>query len=536
MRMFLLALLTVKAAQAATFTVDTTSDAALSTCTAAPLDCSLRGAISAANLTPASDQILFELPPSDPGFQAATQHWLFSIGNVALPVIEAPLLIDGYSQAGATANTNSPAQGGLNGVLKIEIRGTSGVANQQNGLDISLNFFSQGPSTFRGLVISRFNSQIQLSGSAAHRVEGCYLGTDISGLNAAVLGNNNLGNGVRVQGPGPYVIGGVLPAARNLISGMSNGVVFQTGSDGIRIQGNLIGTDANGTLPLGNVVDAISSSSPLTNALIGGTDPAARNVISASRFGALRMFAGSANDFNGTLIQGNFIGTDVTGTKPMGNGFNPGSPSQPVSTIAVSGTQCRLDIGGSAPGAANLIAYGGEVGILNDRCMGVSSTLNRFYGNRGIPFDNVFGGGAVGATPNDVGDIDEQGGNRLQNFPEITLPSDFLPVGGTSVSLQYRVDTVLASAAYPLTVNFYRGACGGGSEKLLQSDSYTAAQAQTLKSFVLQSPDGGNVLPLLASTVDALGNNSEFSAMLGDAIFRSDFEDVLAPLRAGKCL
>ena len=61
------------------------------------------------------------------------------------------------------------------------------------------------------------------------------------------------------------------------------------------------------------------------------------------------------------------------------------------------------------------------------------------------------------------------------------------------------------------------------------------AQAQTLKSVVLQSPDGANVLPLLATAVDALGNSSEFSGMLGDEIFRGDFEDVLRPLSAGKC-
>ena len=69
----------------------------------------------------------------------------------------------------------------------------------------------------------------------------------------------------------------------------------------------------------------------------------------------------------------------------------------------------------------------------------------------------------------------------------------------------------------------------------MQSDSYSAAQAQTLKSVVLQSPDGANVLPLLATAVDALGNNSEFSGMLGAEIFRSDLEDVLRPLSGGKC-
>ena len=141
----------------------------------------------------------------------------------------------------------------------------------------------------------------------------------------------------------------------------------------------------------------------------------------------------------------------------------------------------------------------------------------------------------AGATANDVNDVDD-GGNRLQNFPEFAVPIAFLPSGGLSTSVQYRVDSALANASYPITVHFYRGACGGGSEKLMQTDVYTAAQAQSLKTITLNSPDGGNMLPLVASAIDAAGNNSEFSPMIGDAIMRSDFEDVLAPLTPGKCL
>ncbi len=512
---------------AATFTVDTTSDVALSACTAAPNDCSLRGAITAANVAADLDQINFNIPSTDSGFQAATQHWLILVGNTSLPTIENQVVIDGYSQPGALANTNSPDAGGLNGVLNIEIR-PSASAGSQVGLQLVGNNFALPASVIRGLTINRFFSQIQLGGSGAHRVEGCYLGTDITGSVAAVTTNSGRGFGVRVQGPGPYQIGGLLPAERNLMSGMFSAIVFQSGSDGIRIQGNLIGTNASGVSAVGNTNDAISSAAPIRNARIGGDTAAARNVIAASSFAALRLSSQSLTDFSGTLIEGNYIGTDVSGTRALGNGLNPSSPSQVQPAIIIGGLSCALSIGGLAPGQANLIAYSGGAGINNDQCPRIQTPLNRFYGNRGIPFDNVFGGGAIGATPNDAGDIDEVGGNRLQNYPELSLPA----IGSNLLS--YRVDTAVANATYPITVNFYRAGCGGGSDAFVGSATISAAQAQ--QTLTIDVTTLGSYLPLTATAVDAVGNTSEFAPAQGEEISRSGFEDVLAPLTPGRCL
>jgi CSLREA domain-containing protein len=511
---------------AATFVVDSTSDVALSACTAAPDDCSLRGAITAANVAADSDQIDFNIPSTDSGFQAATQHWLILVGNTSLPTIENQVVIDGYSQPGALANANSPDAGGLNSVLKIEIR-PSASAGSQVGLQLVGNNFALPASIIRGLTINRFFSQIQLGGSGAHRVEGCYLGTDISGSVAAVTTNSGRGVGVRVQGPGPYQIGGLLPAERNLMSGMFSAIVFQSGSDGIRIQGNLIGTTASGVSAVGNTNDAISSAAPIRNARIGGDIAAARNVIAASSFAALRLSSQSLTDFSGTLIEGNYIGTDVSGTRALGNGLNPSSPSQVQPSILVGGVSCALSIGGLAPGQANLIAYSGGAGISNDQCPRIQTPLNRFYGNRGIPFDNVFGGGAIGATPNDLADVDEVGGNRLQNFPELSLPA----IG--SDLLSYRVDTAVANATYPITMNFYRAGCGGGSDAFLGSATISAAQAQ--QALTIDVTTLGSYLPLTATAVDAVGNTSEFAPALGDDISRSGFEDQLAPLTSALC-
>lgn len=508
------------AAPAAIFTVDTSSDALLSACTAAAADCSLRGAITAANATPELDEIRFQLPTSDAGFQPATQHWRIAVGSTALPAISAAVVIDGYTQAGASANTQSTAQG-LNAVLTVELVPGTASGAQQVGLDTFGNNFAAAASTIRGLVISRFGSQIQLGGGAAHWVEGCFLGTDITGTQAAVSTPGGRGNGIRVQGPGPYQIGGSLPAQRNLISGMFTAVNQFAASDGLVIRGNLIGTDVSGTLALGNTTDALSlQQGSLRNAQIGGADPAMRNVIAASSFSAISLFASGAGALAGTRIEGNFFGTDVGGTRPLGNGLNPASPTQPQPSITVLGNgACDLQIGGTGAGQANLIAHSGLQGVRNDSCRGVVAADNVYLGNRGAAFDNVAGGGLIGLTPNDAGDPDEGGGNRLQNFPELQLVA-ILPTG--DVQLSYRVDTALANAGYPLQLRFYRAGPGGGGVARVGVATYTTPGE--LAGITLPAP----ALPITAVVVDAAGNQSEFAPMLGEVIGGNGFE---APLR-----
>lgn len=504
-------------APAAVLIVDTSSDSALSACTAAPDDCSLRGAITAANANPDADEIRFALPMADAGFQSATQHWRISVGNTALPPISEGVLIDGTTQPGASANTQTPVQGGLNGTLKIELVPGTSFGTQQNGLDLLSNNFNAAATTIRGLVISRFFAQIQLAGSAAHRVEGCYLGTDISGTQSAVSTPSGRGTGIRLQGPGPYQIGGTTPAQRNLLSGLSSAVVQQAVPDGLRIQGNLFGTDVTGILPIANIGDALQfNQGTLRNAQIGGTDPLERNVIAASGFSAILLFGSGSTPFAGTRIEGNYFGTDVTGARPLGNGLNPASPSQPQATISVSGiVGCNLQVGGPAAGQANLIAYGGLQGVRNDGCRGLVASDNQYLANRGLAFDNVQGGGFIGATPNDAGDPDDGGGNRLQNFPELTIDA-VLPNGDVQVS--YRVDTALANATYPLEVRFHRAGPGGGAVARVGQASYTTPNA--VATLTLPAP----ALPLTAVAVDAAGNQSEFAPALGDAMLRDGFE------------
>src|SRR5262249_37459181 len=84
----------------------------------------------------------------------------------------------------------------------------------------------------------------------------------------------------------------------------------------IVVQGNLIGTDATGAAALGNYSGGILSSQSRDD-LIGGPSVAARNVISSSAgFGI--MVTGNYGGDN--VSQGNYSGTDATGSVALGNG------------------------------------------------------------------------------------------------------------------------------------------------------------------------------------------------------------------------
>jgi titin len=77
---------------------------------------------------------------------------------------------------------------------------------------------------------------------------------------------------------------------------------------------------------------------------VGGTAPGAANLISGNQTGIQVV-----ND--GGQIQGNLIGTDVTGASALGNVIGI--------YVAASGTI----IGGTGSGAGNTIAYNANVGV-----------------------------------------------------------------------------------------------------------------------------------------------------------------------------
>src|SRR5207245_3674403 len=147
----------------------------------------------------------------------------------------------------------------------------------------------------------------------ADGVHGNYLGTDVTGLHALANGFHAVG----ISGASGVTVGGTATGEGNLLSGNSGtGLSFFEGAHDNVVQGNLIGTDRTGMAALGNHFSGVAVNLSPRN-VIGGTASGARNTISGNGFSGVVMYQAAAT---GNVLQGNFIGTDVTGAHGLGNG------------------------------------------------------------------------------------------------------------------------------------------------------------------------------------------------------------------------
>lgn len=111
-------------------------------------------------------------------------------------------------------------------------------------------------------------------------------------------------------------IGGTTPAARNLISGNITAGVYITGGDNCTIMGNLVGTTADGMNDLGNSEDGILMAGNSVNDTIGGRELDHRNVISGNDQNGINI---SYEGCDNTVIKNNFIGIGRDGKKNLKN-------------------------------------------------------------------------------------------------------------------------------------------------------------------------------------------------------------------------
>ena len=467
-----------------TYTVTNTNDSGAG---------SLRQAILDANGNPGADTIAFNVT----GTGCDGSGVCTITPATALPVISSPVLIDGYTQAGAEANTN--AEGALNTVLKIVIAspGDAGLV----GLDLSTG--SDG-STIRGIVMNGgWNYAFSSFFSTGNAVEGCFFGTDTSGTTVPTPPNVR---GIDAEFSDDFKAGGPSPADRNLVSGNSQSGITAFHGANYLVQGNLVGTDVSGTALLAGALTGIQIQTETPGAMIRD------NVVGGANGG---LEIGDANDtVAGMTVLHNWIGTDVSGGIDLGTKYYG---------ILVEGR--NVQIGGIAAGDGNVIAFNQGAGVLV-----LYSTINVFsnpirgnsiYGNGtanganflstlGIDLGNPGGFAQGGFTPNDLGDADN-GPNLLQNFPLISSVT-----AGASTTTVDGVLNSLASTQFDL--DFYSNAgCVGHPQDFLQGRTYLgSAQATTNAS--------GNatfhvVLPVAiaagekvtATATDPEGNTSEFS-------------------------
>ena len=191
----------------------------------------------------------------------------------------------------------------------------------------------------------RAGVSISGAGSTRNRLVGNYVGTDVTGRNS--LGNHFAG--VEIIGMGGNQIGGTNAGDGNVLSGnVLDGIALTGGTAKNLIQGNLIGLSAAGTTALRNGQNGISINGGVSNT-VGGTIASARNVISGNSAFGLGILQLSDT---GNTVQGNYIGTDVTGTRGVANTL-AGVQIQAVGNM----------IGGTAAGAGNVISGNGQQGV-----------------------------------------------------------------------------------------------------------------------------------------------------------------------------
>lgn len=431
---------------------------------------SLRQAILDANAAGGLDTITFNITGS--GVQTIQPL-------TALPTVTDPVIINGYSQTGASANTLAV---GSDAVFKIELDGSS--SGGATGLTITA-----GGSTVRGLVINRFATGILLSTSGGNTIAGNWIGTDVTGT----LDRGNTAEGITLSSSN-NTVGGLLPADRNVIAGNDgNGLNINTTSGNL-VQGNYIGTDASGLLPVGNANGGLTVSG--SNNTIGGTSTGARNVISANGFnGGLTLVGGSAS---GNVIQGNFIGTTATGTAALPNtGFvGLGINSAPNTTV-----------GGTAAGAGNVIAgnTGPGLQILGSSATGTTIQGNFFGTDLGATFSLPNGGGgiqmlAVGSGTS-VGGTAGAGSNRFLASNGISvqtnLATDIVSIGSNQVAtLSITVGILQVLEANAIATTTAVSVAGGSS---LDLNGFNDA---------IGSLAGGGNVTLGSATLTTGGNNS----------------------------
>ncbi len=594
---------------AATFTVTNTSDTGAG---------SLRQAITDANTAAGADTIVFAIPGAGLHTITLASHF---------PTVTDSVTIDGYTQPGSSANTLAVGDDAVlqveinvNGFFAFQINSTApnsvvrGLAMRgSNGLALILVFADN--TTIQGNFLGTNAGGTALGGGSNYGVyagaanvlvggttpaqrnviagntaainvqslsgfspsipsaviQGNYLGTNASGT-AAILSAYGV---VAIAGTGDVLgtvtIGGTAAGSGNLISGNTlYGIFIQNGGGNgtigaVTIQGNTIGLDVTGTTAIGNGGDAIAvirnPAATLGAVLIGGTTPGARNVIAGSVSGSgIRL-----NGATSSTVQGNLIGTDVTGTLARGNGdgitIQNGGTSLIGGTTAAArnviagnlssgitssdanvtiqgnyvGTQVdgvtplpdgngeilvfspttatTSTVGGIAPGAGNRIMMGSSgTGV----AVRGASNRTTIRGNS-IALSALFGFGiSLSSTTepvfNDACDADT-GPNGFQNFPVVTSTV----FGGGNVTI---AGTLNSTASTSFQVDFYSSpACSGGSFNYGPGRTYLGSATVVTDgtcngSFNVTLPVPAGETVITSTATDPAGSTSEFSQCL----------------------
>ena len=295
---------------------------------------SLRWALEQANTQSGPNTIVFKIPETDANFDATNGVWTIRPTSTLPEISDSNLVIDGASQKayiGHDSNLNGP-EIVINGSEMSEYGFLLKIISSHN---IISHFVLNGTNGL-GLWLNGDNAN-------DNHIWGNYIGTNAAGTDT--VPNRT---GIYIEHGSFNLIGGGEAEFRNVISGnLQDGIFLLGTAHGNQIVGNFIGTDATGTKDLGNGGMGILTYNEVYENIIGGTQQGEKNIISGNDNSGIRI-SGERNE-----IFGNYFGTDVTGTKAIGNEW---------AGLEIWGGSFNL-VGGINPGEANLISGNVAVGI-----------------------------------------------------------------------------------------------------------------------------------------------------------------------------
>jgi hypothetical protein len=301
---------------------------------------------------------------------------------------------------------------------------------------------------------------------------------DTSGTDAI---NFNIGGSASVKTISPA---SALPTITDTVT--INGYTQQGASENTLAEGNdaVLKIQLNGT----NAGNASGLAILAANSTIKG--------LVINRFGGegVVIFGSGAT---GNKVEGNFIGTDASGTQDLGNS---------IRGVAIVTGASNNTIGGTVAGAANVISGNDDdgVGITGGTSNRILS--NRISQNAGLGIDL----GTSGVTNNDTGDPDT-GANNLQNFPVIASATRSSTTGFTTITGTLNSNP---SQSFLIQCFLTDGAAasshGEGSILLDTTSRATDAGGDTSFQCDTQVPVGGQTVTATATNT-ATGDTSEFS-------------------------
>ncbi|MFO0951628.1 MAG: hypothetical protein U0835_10855 [Isosphaeraceae bacterium] len=418
------------------FTVTNTDDSG---------DGSLRDAIERANARPGPDSIAFDLPGS--GLRSITP-------GSALPTITDTLTIDGYTQDGASPNTQVNSD---DAVILVALDGLK-AGGGASGLTISAN-----GCAVRGLAIRRFPG----AGILVDDADGCvFQGNFIGGTTTAdvdVLGNKL--SGISLLNAADTLVGGDRPADRNVLDDNDLAGVAMSGAGSVRntVAGNFLGLDVRGTGPVGNSFGVLINGGASFNT-VGGVTPGARNVIADNGSGVTISF----RDTTHNRVVGNFIGTDALGANSLQN----------TTGVFISDGSSDNVVGGPTAAERNVIS-GNFVGVLIKE---VGGEANQAGGN--FTTDNSVLGNYIGTDP--------AGLNPVRNIQYGVL---LIGVHGTKIG-----------GARPGMGNVISASVGGGVEIIGQTATGNLIQGNLIGTDATGLANADTLFAQATGTPGPLGN------------------------------